>query len=1685
MKVTVIILAWLFTITNMANAQTVKTVGSGGDYATLKAAFDAINAGTVTGSITLQIISSITDNNTAALSASGTGSANYTSVLMYPTASGYTLSGSVLNPLIALNGADNVTIEGRVNASGSVIDLVITNTRVATAASTIRFLNSAQNNTIQYCTIKGSETNSGSGIILFSTSATGNGNDNNVISHNNLTSDAAGRPINVIYSSGTSGRENSGNIISNNNMYNFLTADYSARGVNIASNSIDWTISDNSFYETTSIVPVANNNYNVISINTSVNHLISGNYIGGSEPFCAGTAFTINSSFAHFFYGIYVNGGATTPVTVQNNIIKNINFTSTNSNPWDGIYLAASNTNVTVTGNTIGATTGTGSIVVNTPNAVATATIVGGIVTAINLVDGGSGFTTAPLITFSGTGGAVATAIISGGAVTGFSLTNGGSGYITAPGVMFNAGGYSTSHGIRDLCTGTVTLSNNNIGSISTTGTVAYSHCFEAIVKSGAAATFTVTNNLIGSLSTANSIQTSSAVAASLIKQDLRGIFLNATVTLSTITGNTIANLTNNFTANVISRLDGICTSGGSNNIQNNTIRKLTTGAPAITIKGIQQTVLTAGTNQTVSGNLVYDLVNTHATASVRIVGIEFLSATSGSNMLSKNFVHSLSIASSNINAELNGITIGDGVSTCVNNIIDLGVGITTGFKMYGIYDNSSGNAVNNNNIYYNTVYLAGTVAAGTTSSTGALWNVNNTSIRNYRNNILVNMRTGGATGKHYAVRIAGTSGLTIDYNDYYVSGAGILGYISGADKTTLALWKTATAQDVNSLNTDPLFFDPGDTNPADYFITADLPGVPIAGTATDFSDITRGAIPKMGALETSENVWQGGTSSDFGTAANWTGGEVPLAAANISFAVTPTRNCVLDQNRTVGNITNAQSTYKLVTNGFQLTVTGSLIFSNSAQIDATATSSVVAFTGTSAQSIPAAAFVSNTINALTVNNSHGLTLNNDFTIAQNLTLTNGVLAIGANSLTLNGALVVTAGTLTGGGSTNLIIGGSGAATLPAVVLNNFTLNRAGGIQLGGSVTVGGTLALTSGTLTVGAHTLTVSGNSPTRTSGYIDASTASATLVFNNASAISLPTSVFTGNVNNLTVSGAGGITSASDFTVIGILNLQTANASSTKGCLDMWDGSVMKTLTMGANATTTGIGDVTGIVTRTAFELNTPYSFGNQFTTVNFTVAPLPTSVSFKIFLTATHTWKADAIHRYYDIIRAGSDPATRLILNLHYLDAELNGLVETDLNFFDYHVSATTVHDHGHSNGDINDNWVGLSNLGLTFLGSDSWDNHYWTLANSSAGGHCTWIGGSPSGHSDWTIPGNWFGGVPVDTSNVIIPDVTYDPDLPANTTIGSLSINAGGILNALSGSPVLTLTGAAGAWDNVGTFNAGSSTVIFTNAEASMSDPTNFYNVTIADGATLTLGTNNVMRIAGALSLSSTGVLNAASNHNTLEFNGADQTIIKPNGTTPGYHELILSGSGVKTFPSSTMTVYGNITFSENVTATAIAALTIKGNLNIQTGSTFNTGNFNHTIEGHIDNSGTFNAAAGYDITMNGSAAQSIMGDSATSFYNLTVNNANHVMVYGTLSLLNTLTATLGRLDATTNNATVIYAGASAQSIAANQFLNNRIYNLIIDNSSGVTLNTDFTVNYNLIINAGKLFTIADAKTLTVH
>jgi predicted outer membrane repeat protein len=84
----------------------------------------------------------------------------------------------------------------------------------------------------------------------------------------------------------------------------------------------------------------------------------------------------------------------------------------------------------------------------------------GGGVFNVTVTAGGTGFTKAPAVTFSGGGGtgAAGTAIIAGGRVVGVTITNPGTGFIAAPTITFTGGGGRNAAATANLTLGTSTL---------------------------------------------------------------------------------------------------------------------------------------------------------------------------------------------------------------------------------------------------------------------------------------------------------------------------------------------------------------------------------------------------------------------------------------------------------------------------------------------------------------------------------------------------------------------------------------------------------------------------------------------------------------------------------------------------------------------------------------------------------------------------------------------------------------------------------------------------------------------------------------------------------------------------------------------------------------------------------------------------------------------------------------------------------------------------------------------------------------------------------------------------------------------------------------------------------------------------------------------------------------------------
>jgi hypothetical protein len=450
------------------------------------------------------------------------------------------------------------------------------------------------------------------------------------------------------------------------------------------------------------------------------------------------------------------------------------------------------------------------------------------------------------------------------GTVTGNTIGSGtGTGSIS----VTTAGSGGTSFGIVAAGTGTGIIANNTIGSITVNGTdTTISASLTGIqVTSGAN---TISNNTVGSTTTANSLSAATSSTSST-GQQVTGILRSSSGDAS-ITGNTVANLNNNYngTANT-GHIRGISTSAGGNTITGNTVRNLSTTSRnananvAQSVYGINAGSTTAG--QTVSQNTVHSLANTAAAANVSVTGMFIRGSSSDSTVvIARNFVHSLAVSSTGANSALNGMQFLGGSFTAQNNLVRVGLdasGSSTAVAsiVRGIFDNGS---TAGRNFYHNSVYVGGTQTSGNANSRAFDGTSGVSNTRTYQNNVFVNARSNsGGTGKHYAVQYGGTgvnpAGLTAGGNLFLASGTGgLLGIYNGADLTDLASWQAATGQDATSLSADPLYLNPtGTAATVDLHLPSSSPannaGLALAAVTDDFDGNLRSlTTPDIGADE-------------------------------------------------------------------------------------------------------------------------------------------------------------------------------------------------------------------------------------------------------------------------------------------------------------------------------------------------------------------------------------------------------------------------------------------------------------------------------------------------------------------------------------------------------------------------------------------------------------------------------------------------------------------------------------------------------------------------------------------------------------------------------------------------------------------------------------------------------------------
>lgn len=291
-------------------------------------------------------------------------------------------------------------------------------------------------------------------------------------------------------------------------------------------------------------------------------------------------------------------------------------------------------------------------------------------------------------------------------------------------------------------------------------------------------------------------------------------------------------------------------------------------------------------------------------------------------------------------------------------------------------------------------------------------------------------------------------------------------------------------------------------------------------------------------------------------------------------------------------------------------------------------------------------------------------------------------------------------------------------------------------------------------------------------------------------------------------------------------------------------------------------------------------------------------------------------------------------------------------------------------------------------------------------------CTWTGATST---DWATASNWAdcgGGVPGTTDTAVIGPATNNPIVTADATVGTVTIQNGGIL---------TYNGGTGVTFSITTFN-------------------------IQDG-----GKYIHNRAA-------TTPLNTATNRNfgsnsTVEI----QSFHAPTAAQPTYGNLIINNAAAVQMSGYLSTVNGTLTKQNTgefrLATTQVVNLTIGGNLDIQGGtvivqsaSTTNTasvsvagaasigtgttlrrgsgatGLWTFNLAGNWTNNDTF-TPGNSTVVLNGTSAQSIGGTSATTFNNLTLNNSSGATLGNNATVNGALTLTAGDLNTGSNTLTL--------------------------------------------------------------
>ncbi|MBK8553414.1 MAG: hypothetical protein IPL53_21060 [Ignavibacteria bacterium] len=315
-------------------------------------------------------------------------------------------------------------------------------------------------------------------------------------------------------------------------------------------------------------------------------------------------------------------------------------------------------------------------------------------------------------------------------------------------------------------------------------------------------------------------------------------IFFSTTTGSSGNDSNTILN--NDITGGALNGIWNVGT-GTTSSTKNSGNRILSNRIFDFVLRGIADYGNSAGTLY--EGNEIYS--NTVQSGTF-LHGFEVNSNTVEGFTFRNNYIHDLKVA---IYVQVYGIALLDiqtsFTGVIYNNFISLSQNDAS--FLIGIYDFAPPSA--NFNIYFNSINIYGIVGGAKKS----YCYLRHASISDFRNNILVNSRTGG-TG-NYAIRVnTDLVSFTSNYNDIFARGVmgNVFGNYNGTEVTNLISWQSLTGKDLNSVSADPKFISITNLHiDSTQLSPVSNTGIPIAGITTDYDGNTRDAVvPDIGADE-------------------------------------------------------------------------------------------------------------------------------------------------------------------------------------------------------------------------------------------------------------------------------------------------------------------------------------------------------------------------------------------------------------------------------------------------------------------------------------------------------------------------------------------------------------------------------------------------------------------------------------------------------------------------------------------------------------------------------------------------------------------------------------------------------------------------------------------------------------------